>query len=70
MENIMYTRKPRQNNWIYTLCLVLSFVWLSLYSTSISFIDEFTYGFGNILAESNMSVMVISVLTESLASWI
>ena len=66
----MYTRKPRQNNWISTLCLVLSFVWLSLYPTSISFIDEFTYGFGNILAESNMSVMVISVLTEALASWI
>lgn len=70
MENIMYTRKPRQNNWIYSLFLVLSFVWLSIYPASISFIDEFTYGFGNVLTEANLPLLTASVFIEAISSWI
>ena len=69
-ENIMYTRKPRQNSWIYSLFLVLSFIWLSLYPTSVSIMDSFKYGFGNALADGNISVVFVSVFAEAIASWI
>lgn len=70
MENIMYARKPRQNSSIYTICLVLSFLWLSIYPTTIGLIDSLQYGFGNIFSGANSSIVIISILAETFGSWL
>ena len=70
MENIMYARKPRRNTKVYLVCLFLSFLWLSIYPTSIGLMDSFHYGFGNILSSVNFGIVFAALLAETLASWI
>ena len=70
MEQMIYANKPRQNTAIYTIFLVLSFVWLSIYPASVSLIDSFRYGSGNILLKGNISFFVANVFVEAIASWI
>ena len=70
MENLIYAKKPRQNSVIYSLFLVLSFLWLSIYPTMSSFLGEFTYGYGNLLSEGMISIVAVNVFAEAISSWI
>lgn len=70
MENLMYARKPRRNSIVYSVCLVLSFLWLSIYPTFLGFIGSFQYGFGNVLSHENTSIVIATVLAETIGSWI
>ena len=69
-EHIMYAKKPRRNSKIYSVFLVLSFVWLSIYPASTAFVDSFTYGFGDMLSQGNLAFVITSVLVEAIAAWI
>ncbi len=69
-EHIIYAKKPRQNSLIYTIFLVISFVWLSIYPASITLTESFNYGFGNILTKGNLAILIASVMIEAIASWI
>ena len=68
-ENIMYDKKPRQNTWIYKALLLVSFVWLELYPSSLSFVYSFEYGYGNMFSSANLSVVISSILFNALMSW-
>lgn len=68
-ETFMYDKKPRKNHWIYKLMLFLSFVWLELYSTSLSLVFSFEYGYGNVFSDANLSVVISEVIVNALMSW-
>lgn len=69
-NNIMYAKKPRQNSWIYMAFLILSFVWLEFYPTSLELIYSFHYGYGEMLSNANLSVVISSVIFNAIFSWI
>lgn len=69
-EHIIYAKKPRQNSLIYNIFLVISFAWLSIYPASTAFIDSFSYGFGDMLSQGNLSFAITSVIIEAIAAWI
>ena len=69
-EHIIYAKKPRQNSKMYIVFLVVSFVWLSIYPACTMFIDSFTYGFGDVLSQANLSIVIANVLVEAIAAWI
>ena len=69
-ENFMYDKKPRRNSWLYIALLILSFVWLDLYSTCLSFVYSFEYGYGDILSSVNISVALGNVFFNAIFSWI
>lgn len=69
-ENIIYSRKPRSNNWIYIIGLILSFVWLEFYPSTLSFMYTFEYGFGDMFSSVNLLAVIESVIFEGLISWV
>ena len=64
-ENIMYDKRLRKNSWIYKFLLILSFIWLEMYPSSLLFI----YGFGNIFSSINLSSTFAIVITNAIVSW-
>jgi hypothetical protein len=54
-DNFMYDKKPRQNSWIYKALLFLSFVWLELYTSSLSFVYSLETGYGNAFSQANLT---------------
>ena len=69
-NNAIYNGKVRKNSGIYIFILILSFVWLSFYPTMLSFVDSFNVGYGNALTKGNFSVILTSVITDAIFSWI
>ena len=69
-KELYYGKKTRQNSWMYIVCLILSFMWLSLYPTLTALVDTPDVGYGNILNSSLMTVFATSVVTEAVISWI
>ena len=68
-ENFMYDKKVRQNSWIYKFFLFLSFVWLEIYPTSLSFVYSYEYGYGNIFSEAVLSSVITAVIMNALMGW-
>ena len=68
-DYIMYDKKPRQNSWIYKALLLLSFVWLEFYPSTLSFIYSFEEGYGNMFSSGNIPAVISSVLVSALISW-
>ena len=69
-ENFMYDKKPRRNSWIYIVCLILSFFWVSIYSTTTMFVTSLNLGYGDLLSKANLAVVFSSVLYDAIFSWI
>lgn len=68
-DNFMYEKKPRQNSWIYKALLFLSFVWLELYTSSLSFVYSLETGYGNAFSQANLVSVLGTVLINALFSW-
>lgn len=68
-DNFMYDKKTRQNTWIYKALLLLSFVWLELYPTSLSLVYSLETGYGDIFSNLNMASIFGSVVINALISW-
>lgn len=68
-ENILYLKKPRKNSWIYIFGLILSFVWLEFYPSTLGFLYSFENGFGNMFSNANTLAVVESVFFEAIVSW-
>lgn len=66
----MYNRKPRRNSWIYIIGLILSFVWLEFYPSTLAFMYTFEYGFGNMFSSANSLAVIENVIFEGLISWV
>ena len=69
-ENFMYDKKPRQNRFLYIALLILSFVWLELYPSTLSFVYSFEYGYGDVFGNENLLVALSTVFTNAIISWI
>ena len=69
-ENFMYDKKPRQNKWIYIALLILSFVWLEFYSSTLSFVYTFETGYGDIFSNLNISTALSSIFVNGIISWL
>lgn len=69
-ENFMYAKKPRRNSWIYIALLILSFVWLSIYPSTTTYVVSLNYGYGNIFSDVNIFSVISNVFFEAIISWI
>lgn len=69
-NNLMYSKKPRQNSWLYIAFLILSFVWLEFYPTSRELIYSFQYGYGEMFSSVNLSSVIWSVVFNAVFTWI
>ena len=69
-KNFMYDKKPRKNSFIYIAFLILSFVWLELYPSTLSFVFSFEYGYGDVFANANLSAALSTVFVNAIISWL
>ena len=69
-EKFIYDKKPRKNSFIYIALLILSFVWLELYPTTLSFVYSFEYGYGDLFSDANLPVAISSLFTNAIISWL
>ena len=69
-ENFMYDKKPRQNKWIYIALLILSFVWLEFYPSTLTFVYTFETGYGDVFSRLNISAVFGTVFVNALFSWL
>lgn len=72
-ENYLFGEKKKSNtSWLVKLLLLVSFIWISLYTSTASLTTELYWNFGNLLdvhSENFISIMSI-VFVEALVYWI
>ena len=70
-QNIyIYDKKPRRNSFVYMALLILSFVWLEFYPSTLSFVYSFEYGYGDIFSNVNLSAALSTIFINAIISWI
>lgn len=69
-ENLLYSKKPRRNSWIYIVGLILSYVWLEFYPATLEFLTSFEHGFGDMFSDVNKFVVIENVIFEAIIGWI
>lgn len=72
-ENYLFgERKKAKNSGLIKLLLVVSFVWISLYTATSSLVTEAYWNFGNMLdsTSENFGSVVLFIIAEALVYWL
>ncbi|MBR7172758.1 MAG: hypothetical protein IKD36_03090 [Clostridia bacterium] len=72
-ENYLFGEKKKSStSWLVKLILFISFVWISLYTSSTSLTTELYWNFGNLLdfSSENSSSIISVIFVEALVYWL